>query len=107
MKHIKNTYFKHPSGDRSFSTPRRVRVKLAGNARRHAMRIENPVTIQPQQRAERSRMLASAVASQRIEGLELDAQSKRDFHALEGGELSASELRARLLSRYSRTGASR
>ncbi|WP_444668625.1 antitoxin VbhA family protein [Cereibacter changlensis] len=52
-------------------------------------------------------MLASAVASQRIEGLELDAQSKRDFHALEGGELSASELRARLLSRYSKTGASR
>lgn len=54
-----------------------------------------------------SEVLASAVASQRIEGLELDTQSIEDFKALEAGAVSASDLRKRLLARYSKTTISR
>lgn len=48
------------------------------------------------------RILASAVASLRIEGLELDARSQADFHALASGKVSTSALRSQLLSRYSK-----
>lgn len=53
------------------------------------------------------RILASAVASLRIEGLELDSRSTADFRALETGSLSTSDLRNRLLTRYSKTSVSR
>jgi hypothetical protein len=49
------------------------------------------------------RILASAVASLRIEGLELDARSKADFQALASGKVSTSALRSQLLSRYSKS----
>jgi hypothetical protein len=51
---------------------------------------------------EPQRILASAVASLRIEGLELDARSISDFQALASGKVSTSALRSQLLSRYSK-----
>lgn len=50
----------------------------------------------------RARIVASAMASMQIEGLDLDARSVSDFAALQAGALSSTELRKRLLKRYSK-----
>ena len=49
------------------------------------------------------KILASALGSFKIEGLELDIRSASEFRDLENGSVSASELRRRLLSRYSKS----
>ena len=48
------------------------------------------------------RILASALASQRIEGLELDTRTAAEFSALAAGKMSAADLRQRLLNRYAK-----
>ena len=53
--------------------------------------------------ARTKRILASAIASQRIEGLELDPQAKADFKSLEMGTISAKNLKSLLMQRYSKT----
>lgn len=52
--------------------------------------------------SQRKRILASAMASMRIEGLVLDTPATSDFDALQAGALSNAELRERLLERYTR-----
>lgn len=49
------------------------------------------------------KILASAVGSFRIEGLGLDVRSASEFRDLENGSVTVSELRKKLLSRYSKT----
>ncbi len=49
-----------------------------------------------------SRLLASAIASQEIEGLHLSPQAAAEFREVEAGTLSLSDLHARLLERYRR-----
>jgi len=51
-------------------------------------------------RALTGKLIASAIASQKIEGLELDAQARADFTAFETGQVSLSDLRTRLVTRY-------
>lgn len=53
--------------------------------------------------AKTKRILASAIASQRIEGLELDPRSEADFKSLEMGTISAKNLKSLLMQRYSKT----
>ena len=48
------------------------------------------------------RILASALASQRIEGLELDTRAAAEFSALAAGKMNATDLRQRLLNRYAK-----
>ncbi|MFG6082582.1 hypothetical protein ACEUZ9_003231 [Paracoccus litorisediminis] len=45
-------------------------------------------------------LIASAIASQKIEGLDLDAQAHADITAFEAGRVSLADLRARILGRY-------
>ncbi|WP_155097301.1 antitoxin VbhA family protein [Paracoccus aestuariivivens] len=45
-------------------------------------------------------LIASASASQRIEGLEIDAQARADFIEFEAGRVSLADLRVRILGRY-------
>lgn len=49
------------------------------------------------------KILASAAGSFKIEGLGLDLRSASEFRDLENGSVTASELRKKLLSRYSKT----
>lgn len=49
-----------------------------------------------------ARILASAIASQEIEGLHLDPLALAELHKVAAGDLSPSELRSRLLERYRR-----
>ncbi|WP_409201370.1 antitoxin VbhA family protein [Paracoccus aurantius] len=45
-------------------------------------------------------LIRSAIASQKIEGLELYARARADFTELEAGRVSLADLRARILGRY-------
>ena len=49
-----------------------------------------------------ARLLASAIASQEIEGLHLSPQAAAEFREIEAGTLSLSDLHTRLLERYRR-----
>ena len=49
---------------------------------------------------DRRRVIASAVASQNIEGLELDQESMDDLSAFVSGELSIKEIKDRALARF-------
>ncbi|MBY0137759.1 antitoxin VbhA family protein [Paracoccus yeei] len=46
--------------------------------------------------------MASAIASQEIEGFRLDPQAAAELREVEAGSLSLSDLRTRLLERYRR-----
>ncbi len=59
-----------------------------------------PQTIASTCAASPSHLLASAIASQQIEGLQLTPQSAAELNQVADGTLSASELRTRLLDRY-------
>lgn len=47
-----------------------------------------------------AKLLASAIASQEIEGLHLSSQAAAEFRQVAAGTLSLSDLRTRLLERY-------
>ncbi len=49
-----------------------------------------------------ARLLASAIASQQIEGLHLNPQAAAELRQVEAGTLSPSDLRTRLLERHRR-----
>lgn len=57
--------------------------------------------------AGRTRIVASALASMRIEGLELDSRAAADFVALQAGSVSSAELRERFLQRYTKQASAR
>ena len=61
-----------------------------------AANTPHPSALTPQ------RALASALASQRIEGLELAPRAAAEFRALAEGGLSVSDLRQRLLDHYTK-----
>lgn len=46
--------------------------------------------------------IASALASQQIEGLQLDPKAEADLRQLVTGEISLAEMRSRALTRYRR-----
>lgn len=48
----------------------------------------------------RSEVVASAIASQRIDGLELDAESFADFQRFVSGEIGLDEVRRRIQNRF-------
>lgn len=48
------------------------------------------------------RLLKSAIASQQIEGLELDVEAQGDFQSLVRGQVTPAELRQLLLARYAK-----
>lgn len=52
-----------------------------------------------------ARILASAIASQEIEGLRIDPLALAELREVAAGDLSPSELRVRLLERYRRISA--
>ncbi len=66
-----------------------------------------PQTIASKRAASPSHLLASAIASQQIEGLQLTPQSATELSQVADGTLSASELRLRLLERYRKPAAHR
>lgn len=61
-----------------------------------------PLTEVPRSATPTARLLASAIASQEIEGLHLSPQAAAEFREIEAGTLSLSDLRTRLLERYRR-----
>lgn len=53
-----------------------------------------------EEKERRREVVASAIASQRIEGLELDAESYADFQRFVIGEIGLDEVRRRIENRF-------
>ena len=49
---------------------------------------------------DRRAVIASAIASQRVEGLELDAETRRDFNEFTDGLIDLNEVRSRIETRF-------
>jgi len=64
-----------------------------------------PRTAKPTRSMRPARILASAIASQEIEGLRVDPLALTELREVAAGDLSPSELRVRLLERYRRISA--
>lgn len=65
-------------------------------------RISHPLTEPLHRVTPTARLMASAIASQEIEGFRLDPQAAAELREVEAGSLSLSDLRTRLLERYRR-----
>ena len=66
------------------------------------VRSAPPRTDKPIRPMPPARILASAIASQEIEGLHVDPRALAELRQVAAGDLSPSELRSRLLERYRR-----
>lgn len=65
-------------------------------------RTSHPLTEPLHRATPTARLMASAIASQEIEGFRLDPQAAAELREVEAGSLSLSDLRTRLLERYRR-----
>ena len=84
--------------------PRPIPATLAPTDRIFVMRprISHPLTEPLHLATPTARLMASAIASQEIEGFRLDPQAAAELREVEAGSLSLSDLRTRLLERYRR-----